>query len=315
MLEYLADPRGVLLRRDARRHGVTDPELSRLVRSGELIRLRHGAYALAARWYAADEVDRHLMLAGAVMSRWGDRRALSHHSAALELGAPNFGFDLSHVGTTDLFGRSDRRRARVVHHRGVLRATDVTRTDGFWITDPARTALDLAAALPRDAGVVVIDNLLHRGLTTLEELRHRIGPRVTWPDHAQAQRTLACARVGAESVGETLLRLIMRDAGLPEPILQFPVHDRRGWLIGRSDLAIPELKVLIEFDGLKKYHQHLRPGETIEQMVMREKRREDRLRELTGWVVVRFVWSDLANPRAVRDRILGAAAVAAAAGA
>ena len=31
-------------------------------------------------------------------------------------------------------------------------------------------------------------------------------------------------------------------------------------------------------------------------MVLREKTREDRIRELTGWTVVRITWADLVRP-------------------
>ena len=42
-----------------------------------------------------------------------------------------------------------------------------------------------------------------------------------------------------------------------------------------------------------KYHRFRRPGETIEQMVIREKRREDELRELSGFRMMRWDWQDL----------------------
>ena len=68
-----------------------------------------------------------------------------------------------------------------------------------------------------------------------------------------------------------------------------------GTFLGRVDLGYPELGVLIEFDGKVKYQQPFRPGQTPAEVVIAEKLREDRLRAL-GYVVVRFVWSDLADP-------------------
>jgi len=40
--------------------------------------------------------------------------------------------------------------------------------------------------------------------------------------------------------------------------------------------------VLGEFDGTVKDHRFRRPGETVEQAVLREKRREEMIVELTG---------------------------------
>lgn len=47
-----------------------------------------------------------------------------------------------------------------------------------------------------------------------------------------------------------------------------------------------------EFDGLRKYCRDLRPGESPEDAVVREKIREDELRDL-GLGVVRWTWKDL----------------------
>ena len=53
---------------------------------------------------------------------------------------------------------------------------------------------------------------------------------------------------------------------------------------------------MMEFDGDAKYLSLRRPGETIEQCVMREKAREDLLRRLTGWQLIRVIWADLDRP-------------------
>ena len=60
---------------------------------------------------------------------------------------------------------------------------------------------------------------------------------------------------------------------------------------------------MLEFDGAIKYHRFRRPGESLEEMVMREKGREDLLRELTGWTMIRITWADLARPAEPAARI------------
>ena len=49
----------------------------------------------------------------------------------------------------------------------------------------------------------------------------------------------------------------------------------------------------------------LEPGESASEVVVREKQREDMLRQL-GWQVVRWVWSDLSRFGPVRDQLLAA---------
>jgi len=71
------------------------------------------------------------------------------------------------------------------------------------------------------------------------------------------------------------------------------VYDAHGRLVGITDFAWPDHRLLGEFDGKEKYARFLRPGEQPGDAVFREKRREDELRRVTGWAMVRVVWADL----------------------
>ena len=64
-------------------------------------------------------------------------------------------------------------------------------------------------------------------------------------------------------------------------------------------------RLLGEFDGAVKYGRLLRPGESPGDAVVREKRREDGLREL-GFDMIRWGWSDLDVPRTLYPRIAAA---------
>ena len=59
----------------------------------------------------------------------------------------------------------------------------------------------------------------------------------------------------------------------------------------------------LEFDGRIKYQRFLRAGESVTDCVVREKQRESRICELTGWRCIRIVWADLDQPKVVADRI------------
>ncbi len=89
----------------------------------------------------------------------------------------------------------------------------------------------------------------------------------------------------------------------PSPLQQVEVRDERGWLIGSVDFAWPEHRLIVEFDGTGEVPLACaRPGESIEEMVLREKRREDRIREVTGWTVIRITWADLQHPATPASR-------------
>ena len=66
-----------------------------------------------------------------------------------------------------------------------------------------------------------------------------------------------------------------------------------------------EQRTIGEFDGKIKYGRLLKPGQSIEEVLFEEKRREDALRDL-GWQIVRWLWADLYRPGVIRDRVLRA---------
>lgn len=74
-------------------------------------------------------------------------------------------------------------------------------------------------------------------------------------------------------------------------------------MFARVDFAWVELGVFLEFDGKIKYERYRREGETLEQFLMREKAREERICQLTGWVCIRITWAQLAAPQQLAGRI------------
>lgn len=310
-LEHFSDENGIVLRRHLVALGIDDKAIRRAIDSGRIVRLRAGAYALAAIWEAADAVARHRLTASAVRLVYDEGVALSHVSACLEYGAPTWQLDLSRVHLTSLDGRGERTAAGVVHHRGSCGVLDVTRDEQGWITAPTRTALDTACSLSQEPAVVLLDWFLHEGLTTKDELELGRTAMHRWPDSLSLRRAVQLADGSAESVGESRFRLLCRRFRLPAPIAQYEIRHPNGKLAGRVDFAWPEHRLIVEFDGREKYHRFRRPGESLEEAIMREKDREDLLRELTGWRVVRITWADLARPAETIARLRRALGIAA----
>ena len=142
------------------------------------------------------------------------------------------------------------------------------------------------------SGLVVLDSLVDLKKVSVDEV-HAAFAGYHGPGSRKLQITVRLVRAGAESVGETLGRHLFWGQHVPEPVLQFKVYDEHGNLVGRTDYAWPGLGMLGEFDGNVKYERYLRPGETVHDAVVREKRREDLLREITGWLMIRLIWADL----------------------
>ncbi len=87
---------------------------------------------------------------------------------------------------------------------------------------------------------------------------------------------------------------------LPRPRPQVPVLDENGWVFAYADFVWEEEGVFLEFDGRIKYEKYRRKGETLEEYLMREKRREEQICLLTGWQCIRIrgrTWSTPSGPR------------------
>lgn len=296
MIENFIDSRGILLRRDVLAAGLDDRLIRRAVSTQHLTRIRSGASCLTSVWERADRAERHRLTSHAVRRRYGDDVARSHASAHLELGGPDWGIDLRDVHLTNLYGIGERTQSGIVHHRGATRVGDITRHDGSWMTAAVRTALDTATLAPRDPAVCVLNFYQQRGLASRSELEHGIEQMSAWPSSVGLGLKLRLSSESCESVGEQRTELLCRDQRLPMPIPQYEISHPSGRLAGRVDFAWPWLGKMMEFDGLSKYLRLRRAGETIEECVLREKAREDLLRRLTGWQLIRIIWADLDRP-------------------
>ena len=213
---------------------------------------------------------------------------VSHQSAIALHGLPLWGFDLDRVHVTRLDGQAGGLIAGVQHHLGVLTPADLTMIDGLPVTTVCRAIVETACTASFEAAVVVADAGLRAGDVGGEEIERLLGLIEFWPGSPMARAALRFASPLAESVGESRLRVLMHQHGLPEPLLQAEFSDEDGF-VARVDFHFPTEDTLVEFDGMLKY------GGGSPEVLVREKRREDRLRSL-GLQVVRAEWADLGRP-------------------
>ena len=294
---------GVFLRRDALADGCDDRTLTRLVRAGVLHRIRRGAYIDASVWSGLDTVERHRVTARAVLRTAHPSSVLTHVSALAELGAPLWNVDLDHVHLTRTDGRAGRREAGVAHHRGVLTEQDVLDRHGVPISAPARAIIELSTSASVESVLVSANWLLHEKVTTREEVARAALAFDCWPGTLHTDLAIRLTDERCAWPGEARTSYLLWRHHLPKPVPQYEVRDENGHLVAVVDFAFPGLGAFLEFDGDIKYRRLRRKGESLEDVIRREKRREELVCMLTGWVCIRITWEDLGRPAATAARI------------
>jgi hypothetical protein len=289
---------GCLMRHQLNDLGISDTSIRALRRDGQLVRIRHGTYAVAARWQLLSPAERLRVRTFSVLDKLGPGIAASHHSASVAHGFDLWGDGIdADVHITHLDGRPGRHEAGVVHHHGRLDpATELVTVEGRLVTAPMRAVFESASIATIESGMVLASSALRGGGFSKDELvdvgrtfDHWLGTRT-----ARVAIRLADGRL--ETVGEARSLHMMWRHGLPHPELQHVLVDRHGRQIARNDFAWLEFRHLGEFDGLVKYGR-LNPYATDPgRSIVDEKIREDLCRD-QDLGMSRWVWAGL-EPRA-----------------
>jgi hypothetical protein len=264
---------GPTTRAGARAEGLTDRHL----RDPALERLSRDTYLPRA---LADDVGARL---AAVLLTAPATAVASHLTAAAMWGLQvplqdrdDHRIDITVPGRT----RSESRRDRRVH-RLPLEGDDVTTRWAQPVTSPARTWRDLAGILEPAALLAVTDQVVARHCPP-SELERQLTRRPTGRGSARARVVLPLADPRAESPMESVLRWLVHVAGLPRPELQVDIRDSGG-SIGRADMAWPDRRLIVEFDG--DLHRD-------RDVFVKDLRRQNRL-VTAGWTVLRFTSADV----------------------
>lgn len=280
---------------EARLLGVSDDRIERACAAGALQRLGGGWYAVAsrelpflARLRVLQDANPGLVACGETAAAiWGLPLPPGRGGSS---GCLEVAFREGAGGLRGQRLGAVARRWRLPEHHI---AQDL---DGHAVTDPLRTAIDLARGLPLpfalislDAGVRVATELgLDPGNARALLHRHWMDVRRSWGMRAVGL-ALPHADHRAESPLESIVRGRMIEAGLPTPDLQVNVMGASGrWY--RSDMGLdlpgepPEsYGLLIEADGLLKYQ--------VPQDLAGEKKRQHDL-ERRGHRFVRVLYSE-----------------------
>jgi hypothetical protein len=197
------------------------------------------------------------------------------------------------VHLTVPYARRVESRVGLVVHRAEFLPADVIELDGL-----AMFSLDLAMADflcdgDKRTAFAALDEAMH-GLAPdhcrrlCENVRDRVLDRRSRRGIHRAQMLLALATGKAESPPESILRLIVVEAGFPVPEAQYEVETIDGRKFYVLDIAWPEVRIALEYDGFAAH----------EERQERDAERDGRLAG-RGWVTIRATAADLRDPSRV----------------
>jgi hypothetical protein len=184
-----------------------------------------------------------------------------------------------------------------VGHQLSFKPGEVVIFDGVRLTSPARTWLDLASMLSVDELVAAGDSIVvehgddfpmpRQPLASIMDLRGIVARHPGTRGVKKARLALDEIRVGADSGPETLMRLALVRAGLPEPALNVVLRNGLGHPVVWPDAAYPQHRIALQYDG----NHHGDPDQ------YRRDIRRQALTESLGWREVRVQMGDLDGDR------------------
>jgi hypothetical protein len=281
----------LLRREDLALEGWGPRALDRAVADGRLRRVRAGVYVWAADVAMLSLEERAVVRARALTTVSRETPPVSHLSAAAVHSWPWWGAEDKRVHVTvppDRPGGA----AGVIRHRGDVRDDELVEVGDLRCTSRVRTLADVARTAPFLLAVCVADAavrevacrrygeynqdaaeaLCDAALTIAARSAHGV---------ARARRVLAFADGRAQLPGESVSRVHLTALGFAELSLQVHVPAPDGgdfWV----DFGFDDVPALGEFDGKGKYRDILlRRGLSMEQVLEREKQREDWIRGVT----------------------------------
>jgi hypothetical protein len=218
----------------------------------------------------------------AVILSTGPPAAASHTSAAALWDLPGFSSRAAPALEISVpRGRKPRLADVHVHSTLLLPEHHLARRGPIPVTSLERTLCDLDGSLgPKRLGWIVDELIVQRRLS-IERLRDVHGElrRGARPSRALAA-VLAERSVGwdhAESRGEARIARWLIGSGLPPPVQQ---HEVGGF---RVDLAYPEHRVFIEYDGFEAH--------STRSSFERDRQRANALALAHGATVLRYTWA------------------------
>lgn len=128
--------------------------------------------------------------------------------------------------------------------------------------------------------------------TFLKQVTGRLATRADRRGTARAGGLLPLVTGRAGSPPESWLKLLVVEAGFPQPTDQYEVTDAHNYVRYILDLCWPELRIALEYDGYEA-HEYRQDSDA----------RRDLDLQRRGWITIRATASDLREPAALLQRL------------
>jgi hypothetical protein len=236
-----------------------------------------------------DQATRLETRAAAALLAVGDHAVLSGATAAALHGC-TAAAECTDVHLTIPNGRRARSRRGLVVHNDQVEPGDVTTRLGMPVFVLDHVIAELLCTAPRRLALACADQALaalpqDQRIGFHLEVCARLDRRGDRRGTSRGEVLLNLATGQAESPPESWLMLLVADAGLPLPQPQVEVRDLEGQLVYRLDLAWPDLRIALEYDGYEA-HELRTEGDA----------ERDRRLGGRGWLVIRARAADIRQP-------------------
>lgn len=303
----------LMSRDDLRATGVGSSSVQRMLRAGELVRLRPGVYLRVSPDQRLTSEEWTVARARALTLTSRVPPLFSHVTAAALHGLPVHA-NSSHKVHITLPAERPGAQSLVVRHRGDVPSEQQVERHGIRFTNLERTMADVARTAAFDTAVCALDAALRPvtvprpGLFDAEAadaFRQRVREIAIRSAHGRgrAMRALAFADGRAQLPGESVSRIRLAELGFAQPDLQVAVAGPTGhdYFV---DFGLEDVPAWGEFDGEQKYrHQAMRSSLTLKQVLLREKQREDWIRGVTQRPFARWKWEHLRTAETLGARL------------
>jgi hypothetical protein len=212
---------------------------------------------------------------------WSGRRGIIAGRAAAALHGAKW---IDEFAPIEVIGPFNHPPPGIILRRERISGEDVVEAGELLVTNPARTAFDLARHLPRGIAIAHLDALSAATGVTAADTAPLIARLKGARGVRQCRTALSLMDGGAQSPKESWLRLVLVDAGLPRPVTQIEVTD--GHDVAYLDMGWEEPMVAIEYDG----DQH----RTDRRQYVKDIRRAEMVDRL-GWHVIKVIREDRPN--------------------
>ena len=299
------------------RVGKYDASSNRLRAFGsEYIRIYWGAYLPVRLWGELTREAQHLARLLAAQQAARGSLVFSHQSAAVLLGMPSYGELGSRVHIVGSTRASGQQTRGLIRHRAELSNDDVVEISGLLCTSPQRTILDLARFAQAETALAATDGYLRnefkvgqnvdwsRVFAWRDDMAARIGKIRGRNGATAAERLLMLAdpRIGSVLESISHLQLIRLEF---EVAIQVPVPAPHGRMY-YVDFELLGLDLFGECDGKQKYTDaKMRNGQTADEVVYREKRRQDWICKRENKGMVRWGYPEAPTARKLGTHLMG----------